>query len=86
MEYTQKREIGFSLENATMFQIQDMFENEKPDIILKTLKRFNIKRTPIIISLKLGIVFLVMINNILVKVFIIDFNSGYGPGSQKPSL
>ena len=61
-------------------------ENEKPDIILKTLKRFNIKRTPIIISLKLGIVFLVMINNILVKVFIIDFNSGYGPGSQKPSL
>ena len=23
---------GFCLENATMFQIQDMFENGKPDI------------------------------------------------------
>ena len=32
-----------------MFQIQDMFENGKPDIVLKTFKRFNIKRTPIII-------------------------------------
>ena len=30
------------------FQIQDMFENGKPDIVLKTAKRFNIKRSPII--------------------------------------
>ena len=29
-----------------MFQIQDMFENGKPDIVLK--KSFNIKRTSII--------------------------------------
>ena len=27
----------------------DMFENGKPDIVLKTVKWFNIKRTPIII-------------------------------------
>ena len=39
------------LENATMFQIQDMFENVKPDIVLKTVERFNTKRTPIIISI-----------------------------------
>ena len=35
VDYTQKRESGFCLENATMFQIQDMFENGKPDIVLK---------------------------------------------------
>ena len=40
---------GVCLENAKMFQIQDMFENGKPDIFLKTVKRFDIKRTPIII-------------------------------------
>ena len=34
-DYTQKRESGFRLENATMFQIQNMFKNEKPDIVLK---------------------------------------------------
>ena len=27
VDYTQERESGFCLENATMFQIQDMFEN-----------------------------------------------------------
>jgi len=43
MDYTQKRESGFCLENATMFQ---MFENGKPDIVLKTIKSFNIKRKP----------------------------------------
>ena len=48
-DYTQKQESGFCLENATMFQIQDMFENGKPVIVLKTAKRFNIKRTPLII-------------------------------------
>ena len=32
-----------------MFQIQDIFENVKPNIVLKTVKRFNVKRTPIII-------------------------------------
>jgi len=78
VDYTQKRESGFCPENATMFQIQDMFENGKPNFVLKTVKRFNVKRTPIIIlickkSLKLGIVVLVMFNKILVIVFIIDF-------------
>jgi len=29
-------ESEFCLENATMFQIKDMFENGKPDIVLKT--------------------------------------------------
>ena len=32
-----------------MIQIQDMFENEKPDIVLKTAKGFNMERTPFII-------------------------------------
>ena len=41
-----KRERGFCLENATKFHIQDMFENGKPDIILKMVKRFDIKITP----------------------------------------
>ena len=50
--YTQKRESGFCLENATMIQIQDMFENGKPGIVLKTVKRLNIKRTPILILIK----------------------------------
>ena len=36
---------GVCLENATMFQIQDVFENLKPDIVLKTVKRFNIKNS-----------------------------------------
>ena len=43
---TQKREIGGCLGNATMIQIQDMFENKKTDIVLKTVKGFIIKRTP----------------------------------------
>ena len=41
-----------------MFQIQEMFENGKPNIVLKTVKRINLKRTPIIIlilkNLKFG--------------------------------
>ena len=38
-----------------MFQIQKMFENGTPDIVLKTVKSFNIKRTPIIILIfKMG--------------------------------
>ena len=57
---------GFCLKNATMFQIQDMFENGKPDIVFKTVKGFNIERTPFVIlipenSFKLGIVVLVML-------------------------
>ena len=55
-------------------KIQDMFENEKPDIVLKTVKRFDIIRTPILIlipenSFKLGIVVLVMLNKMLVGRF-----------------
>ena len=74
-----------------MFQIKDMIENGKPDILLKTVKRCIKKRTPIIIlikkkSLKLGFVVLVMFNKMLVKVLFIDIYSGYGPGFQKPSL
>ena len=29
--------VGFCLENATMFQIQDMFENGKPNILSRAL-------------------------------------------------
>jgi len=52
VDYTQKRESGFCLENETMFQIQDMFENGKPNIVLKK------------VSLKLGTVVLVIVYNI----------------------
>ena len=56
----------FGSENATVIQIQDMFENGKTDIVLKMVKGFNIKRTPFIIliyenSLKFGIVVLVVL-------------------------
>ena len=66
-DYTQKRENGVCLENATLIQIQDMFENGKPDIVLKTVKGFNIKRTHYIIlisenSFKMRIVAIVMLN------------------------
>ena len=85
-EYTPKRESGFCLENATMFQTQVMFENGKPKIVLKTVKSLNIKITPTIIlilknSLKLEIVALVMFDKMSVIVFIIDFYSGFWPGS-----
>jgi len=47
-----------------------MFENGKPDIVLKTVKRFNIKNSYFNFdykkSLKLGIVVLVMFNKKLV--------------------
>ena len=74
MDYTQKQESGFCLENATMIQLQDMFENGKSDIVLKTVKSFNINRTPFIILipkniLKLGFVVLFMLNKMLVIVF-----------------
>ena len=69
-----------------MIQIQDMFENEKPEIVLKTAKGFNMERTPFIIlikeyRLKFGIIVLVMLNKMLVIVFTIDFYSQYKPGS-----
>ena len=69
-----------------MIRIQDMFENGKLDIVLKTVKGINIKRTPFIIfipenSFKWGIVVLVMLNKMLVIVFTIDFYSRYGLGS-----
>ena len=75
-----------SLENATMIQIQDIFENGKPDIVLKTVMGFDIKRTPFLTlipenSFKLRIVVLVMLNKMLVIVLTIDFYSGYGLGS-----
>ena len=51
--------------SSKMIQIQDMFENWKPDIV----QGFHIKRTPFLIlisenSFKLGIVFLVRPNNV----------------------
>ena len=56
-----------------------MFENGKPDIVLKKVKIFNIKRThykfDLKKSLKLGIVVLVMFDKMLVIVFIIHFYS-----------
>ena len=75
-----------------MIQIQDMFENGKPDIVLKTAKRFNIIRTPIIILIqnKFKIVVPVMFNKMLVLVFnilLIDFYSGIWAGITRiPSL
>ena len=77
-----KPESGFCLENAAMFQIQDIFENGKPNIVLKTVKRFNIKRTLIIILIKksliLGIVVLVMFNKMLVIVLLPTFTVDMG--------
>ena len=35
--------------DSTMFQIQDIFENGKPNIVLKTVKSFDLKRTPVVI-------------------------------------
>ena len=69
-----------------MIQIQDMLENGKPVIVLKTVKGFNTKRTSFIIlipenSFKFGIVVLVMLNNMLVLDFTIDFYSQNNPGS-----
>ena len=80
------RESGGFLENATMIQIQEMFENGKPDIVLKTFKSFNIKTNPFIIlisekSFKLWIYVLVMLSKMLLLVFTIDFFSRFGPGS-----
>ena len=42
----QKQESGFCLENETMIQIQDMFEDRKPDIVLKTVKGIKFKLHP----------------------------------------
>jgi len=68
-----------------MIQIKVMFEIGKPDIVLKTIKVIDIKRTSFTIlipenSFKLGIV-LVMLDKMLVIVLIIDLYSGYGSGS-----
>ena len=57
-----------------MIQIHNTFENGKPDIVLKTVKGFNIKRTPFKIfirenNLKFGIVVLVMLNKMLVNFY-----------------
>ena len=83
--------VGLPRKRDNMIQIQDMFENGKPDIVLKTFKGFNLKKTPFIIlipenSLKLGIVVFVMLNKMLVIDLIIDFYSRFGPGSLTPSL
>ena len=61
-----------------MIQIQDMLENGKPVIVLKTVKGFNTKRTSFIIlipenSFKLRIVVLVMLN----KMLVIDLTFGF---------
>ena len=69
-----------------MIQIQDIFEDGKLDSVLKTVKDFNIKRTPCIIlipenSFNMGIVVLIMLNKMLVLDFTIDFYSLYGLGS-----
>jgi len=38
VDFTQKRESGVCLEKATMIKIQDMFEDETPDNVLKPVK------------------------------------------------
>ena len=44
LEYDPQKLVSrFCLVNATMIQIQDMFQNGKPDIVLKTVKGFKIK-------------------------------------------
>ena len=83
MIYFVSYESEFCLENATMFQIKDMFENGKPDIVLKTVKGFYMKRTSFIISIpentfKLGIVVLVILYKMLSIFLIIDFDFRYG--------
>jgi len=75
-----------SLENATMIQIQDTFENGNPDIVLKTVMGFDIKKNSFYNFdsrkyFKLRIVVLVVLNKTLVIVLAIDFYSGYGLGS-----
>ena len=75
------------IRDNAMIQIQDMYENGKPDTVFKTVKSFNLKITPFIIltldnSLEFEIVVLVILNKMLVVVF--DFYSGYGPRSQSP--
>ena len=67
------------LENATIIQIRDNFENGKPDIFLKKVKGFNIKRTSFKIlisekSFKLGIVVLVILYNIVFIVIVFTLN------------
>ena len=63
--------MGFvSKTRHAMFQIQEVFENWKPDIVLKTVKGFYIKRNPFLIlipdnSFKLGIVVFLMLNKML---------------------
>ena len=84
--YSKTGKWVLSRKRDNMIQIQDMFEDGKPDIVLKTVKRFNLKRTPIIIlipenSFKLRIVVLVMLNKMLVIILIIDFYSRFGLGS-----
>ena len=71
--------MGFvSKTRHAMFQIQEVFENGEPDIVLKTVKGFNIKRTLFIIlisenNFKLGIVVFVMLN----KMLVIDLTFGF---------
>ena len=36
--------VGLPRKRDNMIQIQDMFENGKPDIVLKTVKGFNLKK------------------------------------------
>ena len=72
-----------------MIQLQDMFENGKSDIVLKTVKSFNINRTPFIILipkniLKLGFVVLFMLNKMLVIVFFSTFTLDMGWDSKNP--
>ena len=64
-----------------------MFENENS--VLKTVKGFNIKRTPFIIlilenSLKFGIVVLVMLNKMLVIVLLSNFTFDMGQDPKNP--
>ena len=65
--------------DATMIQIQDMFENGKPDIVLKTPFMILIYEN----SLKFGIVVIVMLNKMLVIVLLSTCSLDMGRGILK---
>ena len=85
-DYIQKRESLVLLENETMIPIEDMFDNGKPGIVLKTIKGVNIKTNSLCCllesSLKLGIVVLVMFIKMLY--FLSTFTLDMGRDSKNP--
>ena len=69
---------GLSRKRDSVLNSGYIFENGKPDIVLKTVNRFTIK------SLKLGIVVLVKFNKMLVIVLLSTFTLDMGPDPKNP--